>query len=256
MTTSLIRPGLLVSLKTAIRGGVTYQKVTIEAEHELPDASKRARWETTRNIANAEEFEAARIVRGQCRWLITAACCQSTFGLLCPVSKETQLQDAIKEAQRLADKHNASANFSRVDVFVLTGRVADNDEQAARAIGAEVLDLIAAMEAGVAKADPAAIRDAATKARGMAGMLSEDVQKKVSEAVEEVRSAARTIVARVEKAGESAAIVLDELKLDRLKSARFAVLDLSEFEDSASSSALMSPATARALDFEPQATGV
>lgn len=248
ITTSIIRPGLLVSLKTNVRGGVRYEKVTLDADHAVDERARMARWETTRRITDAEEYKAATTVRNKARWLVTAACCQSTFGLLCPQSKEDKLAEAIAEAQDLANKHNQTASHTRVEVFVITGRVADSDEQAARAIGSEVREIIDAMEAGVRNASPEAIRDAATKARGMAAMLSTDVQNKVSAAISEVRTIARDIVRRVEKSGESAASIVSGLKLERLTDARFSVLDLDG--DGAVPDQLSIPLAGRSLELD------
>lgn len=250
MKATLIRPGLLVSLKTTVRGGVSYQKQTIEADH-LQGAARVAKWETTRQIQDAVEYEAAIVARGKARTAVSRVCCPSTFGLLCPQANEDQLQDAMTEAQKIADAHNATARCTRLDVFVLTGRIADNDEQAARAIGSEVRDLIAAMESGVRAANPEAIRDAANKARALAGMLSADAKSKVTAAIAEVRSIARDIVSRVEKSGERAADVVTGLKLEALEGARFAVLDLTGEVDQVGQ--LQTETAAPALDLEPEA---
>lgn len=227
---SIIRPGLLVSLKTSVVGGVRYEKRELEPEHRIdgdPSATL-ARWETARMIADAAEHESATKTRGRIRTIIGAACCPSSFGLLCPIGNEEKLQAAIAEARGLADTFNREARFSRVECYVITGRVSDSDLEAARAIGAEVRGLVEAMQDGIKAADPEAIREAANRARAVAGMLSDDTQRKVGAAIAEARNAAREIVRRVEKAGERAADVVATLTLERLEAARFAVLDLGD----------------------------
>jgi len=245
INTSIIRPGLLVSLKTTVRGGVSYEKTEIEAEHSIGETATAAKWQTSRVIADAAEHDAATKTRGKARSLIQSACCPSTFGLLCPSGRERILSEAIEEARALADAHNINAKHSRVEVYVITGRVSDNDTEAARAIGSEVRELLAAMESGVKAANPELIREAANKARALSGMLSEDAQRKVSAAISEVRAAAREIVRRVEKSGELAASVVDEIALTRVNAARFAVLDLS---DPSTPLELAEEAPARAID--------
>jgi hypothetical protein len=246
-TATLIRPGLLVSLKTSVRGGVTYQQRMLDPDH-LEGAARVAKWETTREIADAEEHEKAVIARGRCRTVISRVCCPSTFGLLCPQSNEDKLFDAVDEAQEIARTYNRSARFTRLEVFVITGRIADSDEQAAKAIGSEVRDLIAAMEEGVRKASPEVIREAANKARALAGMLSSDAQTKVTAAIAEVRAIASDIVRRVEKAGEVAADVVRDVKLEKLQNARFAVLDLTEIDTGDDQPA---PIAGRSIDLDP-----
>ena len=246
MNTSILRPGLLVSLKTSVRGGVRYEKVTLDAERVVADTTRVARWETTRTIKDAEEHKRAATVRSKAGSLIWATCCPSAFGLLCPLANEDKLRVAIEEAQALANEHNKTALHTRVEVFVITGRVADNDEQAARAISSEVRSMMDAMEAGVRAASPTAIREAANKARALSGMLSPDVQGKVTAAIAEVRAIARDIVQRVGKDGEQAAKVVEGLKLEKLNDARFSALDFDGGEEAGD--ALAMPVAARALE--------
>lgn len=221
----LIRPGLLISLKTAVRGGVRYEKLELEAERKEGAASV-ARWETRREITDADEHKAGIVARGKARTAITRVCMQSTFGLLCPTVREEALADGIAEAQAIAEKFNASAKTTRLEVLCLTGRIADSDVEAAKAISAEMRDLLGAIEAGIRAADPEAIRDAANRARAVSGMLTEEAQGKVSKAVAEARAIAKDIILRVSKSGETAASVVQDLKLEALQSARFAVLDI------------------------------
>lgn len=230
MKTQVLKPGLLVSLKTGVRGGVNYQRVEIEPDHATDDGARVARWETRRHIPDPVEFEAANVARGKCRAVVSSICCPSSFGLLCPASEESKLQDAIEAARDVAREHNAVANLTRVEVYVLVGRVAQDDAEAARAIGAELRDLLEAMQAGIKAADPAAIREAANKAKAIGAMLSEDVSGKVDAAITEARKAARELVKRVEKDGMRAADVVAFCSVKAIEAARFAFLDLDEGE--------------------------
>ena len=248
MKTSVLKPGYLVSLKTTIRGGVNYKRIDIEAAHYDETGAKVEKWETAKEIPDPEEFEQATIARGKARSVITAVCCASSFGLLCPLANEGALFDAIEEARRIADAHNSQSTRTHVDVYAIVGQVAQNDVQAARAIGAEVRELLDAMNAGIKAADPAAIREAANKAKNLGGMLSAEVAGKVSAAIVEAREAARAIVKRVEKSGETAAAVVAECSTRRIDSARFSFLDL----DDSAEVETQAPA-ARGLDYEPAA---
>lgn len=225
MKTSVIKPGLLVSLKTALRGGVNYKRKDLEAEHVDELGARVARWETSREIPDPVEFERATAARSLARSKVAGVCCVSAFGLLCPSDKEAELAQAIIEAREVADAFNESAALSRVEVFVLVGRVAQDDAEAARAIGNEVRELVEAMQAGIRAADPVAIREAANKARAVGGMLSEDTGRKVEAAIEQARRVARELVKRVEKAGERAADVVASCNVQALEAARFAFLD-------------------------------
>lgn len=227
MKVSTLKPGLLVSVKTTIRGGVDYVKTDIEADHTVGDG-RVAVWETKRKVTNAEEFELATQVRSQARQLIVNVCSQSSFGLLCPQDNEAELNEAVAAAVSLAREFNVTARYSRIEVFSIAGRIAQDDVQAARAIASEVRDLMRDMESGIQNADAEKIRKAANSAKLMLGMLSSETSGKVSDAIEQARKAAREIVKRIGKAGETVAVVVADLEIERIKSAQFAFLDLDD----------------------------
>ena len=228
MRTTVLKPGLLVSLHTSLRGGVNYQRVELEADHTTAEGERRARWETTRHIPDPAEFEAASKARSAARAKVAGACCFSAFGLLCPTEREAELQAAIAEARAIADAHNGAAQLSRVEVYVMIGRVAQDDVEAARAISSEMRELIEAMQQGIRQADPAAIREAANRARSVGGMLTEETATKVDAAIAQARKVARELVKRVEKAGEVAATVVAQCNVGAIEAARFAFLDMDE----------------------------
>ena len=228
MKASVLRPGLLVSLKTSIRGGVNYHRTEIEPDHSTEDGARRARWDTVRDIPDAAEFERATQARGKARALVSSVCCASSFGMLCPSARAADLDEAVAEARKVAEEHNATARLTRLDVFVLVGRIAQDDAEAVRAVTSEVRELLDAMQEGIKAANPEAIREAANKARNLGSMLNEDVSGKVADAIAQARSAARELVKRVGKAGESAADVVKEINVEKISGARFAFLDLDQ----------------------------
>jgi hypothetical protein len=246
MKTSTLRPGLLVSLKTSIVGNVAYRRTDLD-EFTEDDGAKKALWETERTITDPEEHEKAVLVRSKCRSIITGVCAASTFGLLCPEDKQDKLDEAVRDAQQLAQAFNETAKLTRIQIYVIAGRVAPDDVQAVRAINSEVRDLISTMENGLQNLDVKVVRDAATKAKSIGQMLSSAAQERIQAAVETAREVARRIV----KAGEAASEELDSAVLRKLAEQRTAFLDLDEMGEMAA------PAmTARAIDLEPEAVGV
>lgn len=228
MKTQVLKPGLLVALHTTVKGGVSYRRIEVEAEHRDEAGALVAKWETERTVPDPEEYERGIIARGAARSAIARVCCASSFGLLCPIANEADLQAGIEAARKIAEDFNATATGSRLEVFCIAGRIAVDDVEAARAIAAEVRELIESMREGIKAADPEAIREAANKARNLGAMLTPEVAGQVSAAIIEARTAARAIVKRVSKAGERAADVVRELSTRALDSARFAFLDLDE----------------------------
>jgi hypothetical protein len=244
---STIRPGLLVSLKSTVRGGVTYERYDIRTGEKIStetadlkiDATKEQEddntevkeWVTKRTIIDKEEHARAVKCRSQALALIRKICSATSFGLLCPNEQEGALDAAIKAARKLTENFNDLAQHSRVAVFMLKGRVASDDAEAARSLAQECGELLAAMNAGITNFDPEAIRKAANRAREVASMLSEESQGKVNDAIEQARKAARTIVKRIEKAGEDNAKVLQDIQRGLIESARVAFLDMSGDSD-------------------------
>lgn len=219
-----IKPGLLVSLKTYVRGGVRYDRVELD-EHREGEAAV-LKWETTRTIEDQAEYEAANELRGRAQALVRGVCVPTTFGLLCPEDRESRLSEAVAQARELTREFNQAARICRVDVCVLKGRIARDDEEAARAIAGEARDLLEQMERGIASADVATIREAAQKAKQLGAVLTDGQAERIGKAVEIARKAAREIVKRVEKGKESLDVVLGDVNLQPIESARFAFLDL------------------------------
>jgi hypothetical protein len=260
MTTNLtktLRPGLLVSLKSSVTGGVKYDRKDLATPTAIPGVSATAeidRWETTKVIDDPAEFEAATKVRGKCRTVISAVCALSDFGLLCPASKEFDLLRAIEEAKGYADVHNRTAKRSFVSVYVITGRIAADDAEAARAVASEVRGLVESMENGIKAADPEAIRKAANAARNLGAMLTDEAGAKVNAAIESARAAARAIVKRVQKDGEVAAKVIAECDMAALNAARAAFLDLDDAKPVETAPVAVAPVDFMPMSFPDDAT--
>lgn len=223
---NVLKPGLLVALNTNVHGGVSYVREDLDRKEE--EGAKVQTWKTEKRVINADEFERATVARSKARSVIASVCSSSSFGLLCPQANEEKLDAAISEAKAIAAAHNDTAFHTKVDVFVIVGRIAQSDEEAAKAIANEVKGLLDQMKAATLKGDVEAIRQAANKARELGQILSEDAGQAVSKAIEEARKNARELVARVQKKGEKVADVVRDLYIQKIDSARSAFLDLEE----------------------------
>jgi hypothetical protein len=247
LTTSTLRPGLLVSVKTSCRGNVRYDKRDLDARHYIENGAEIAKWETTRTIEDAAEFEAAKKAQSKARAIIGSVCSASAFGYLCREDKINELETAIANAQIVVDRFNATARLTRVNVYVIAGKVASDDEAAVRAINSEVRDLLDKLAEGISKSDVKTIRDAADKAKSIGKVLSPSAQQDVEFAITVARNAAKQIV----KAGEAAAVEIDTLAIRAITEARTSFLDLRDEVEIANPDA-----PRRALDFDPAEFGV
>jgi len=218
-----LRPGLLVSVRTSIKGNVSYR--TFEIDHTTTlEGEDKARWETERTIRDKAEQERAVKARSAARSAIQTVCAHSDFGLLCPLDKEGKLDEAIVAAAAIVKEFNNTSDLTKISFNVLRGKVEQDDVRAVRAINEEMRDLIDNMAQGVTRLDVDAIRNAANKARSVGQMLSPDAQSKIKDAIDVARKTARDIV----KAGEGAAVEIDKQALQNLQQARTAFLDLDE----------------------------
>jgi hypothetical protein len=239
---STLRPGLLVNLKTQIQGNVKYRTKTLEGEHITEEGAARAKWETERTVIDPDEHEKAKIARNKARGEVTRICADSAFGLLCPESKVAELEAAVASAREIAGTFNAGAKFTRISVYIMTGKIAPDDVEAVKAINSEVRELLERMERGVSNLDAEEIRKAANWAKGLGSMLSTVAAERVQVAIDAARKAAR----QISKAGETAASVIDQDAIKAITASRLAFLDLDDAQE------VQAPeAEGRAVDLEP-----
>lgn len=241
MFVSTLRPGLLVNIKTSIKGNVSYDKG--EERVSTSKGVEISTWETERTILDAKEQKAAVEVRSKARNLIVGVCAASEFGLLCPKSSKKDLDKAFAAARQLCADFNAQSKVTRVKFNAIAASINPNDVEAVRAINGEVRDLLAEMKTGLKELNVDRVRDAAARAKKLGNMLTGEAQSRIEEAISAVR---KTAVAMV-KAGDQAASAIDKETIKALNSARTAFLDLDP------AAVVQAPAgtTGRALDLEP-----
>lgn len=231
MATSILKSDIvLVTVKTSLEGGVHYDRRDIETERTNGGGEAIAKWETTRVINDPAEHVAAVKVRGKAGSAIRVLCARTDFGLLCTETQRADLEAAKVEAKRLCEEFNATAKHTKVHVYISDWVPARSDGETARGIAAEIAELLTGMQAGIAKADIEAIRDAADRAKRIGAILDDSQAAKVTLAVESARKAAREITKRVAKDGEAVEKVLADLGAQKaaVEMARFAFLDLVE----------------------------
>jgi hypothetical protein len=227
LSSSTLRPGLLVSLKTSIKGNVSYVSHDLAMAEQAPEGASVAKWETERRISSLEEFERGKKARSAARGAITRVCNSTNFGLMCPSSDEDKLDAAVQDARKIAQEFNSTAEFSTFQIYVVAGRVSPDDVEAVRAINSEIRDLMSSMSNGVGNANVEEIRQAANGLRGIGEMLSLEAQTKVEMAVSAGREVARSIK-KQEKDG--AAVSVDKSAIRRIDELRLAFLDLEDAE--------------------------
>lgn len=226
LESTTIRPGVLVSLKTQLKGGVSYK--TTEETVEREGVAEHKSWRTDRHVEDVRELKAATEVRNKAGNMIRNACIRTPFGLLCPLSEKDQLIRRIREARAVTEEHNKDARFTRVDVYVLMGDIASNDREAAKALLSDVRSTIEQMQGGITEVDVQKIREAAKRAKELGRMLTDQQSSIVGGAVKAAREAARLLLKRVENGSETAEAVLKEVNLGPINNVRFLHLDIDD----------------------------
>jgi hypothetical protein len=238
VSVSTLRPGLLVNIKTSIKGNVSYDKS--EEAVKTKGKTEISTWETEKTVLDAAEQKGAVEVRSKARNLVVGVCAASEFGLLCPKADKKKLDAAFAAARELCAAFNAKSKVTRVKFNAIAASINPNDLEAVRAINGEVRGLLAEMKTGLKDLDVERVRDAAERAKKLGNMLSTDAQSRIEDAISAVR---KTAVAMV-KAGDQAAKAIDKETIAKLNSARTAFLDL----DDAKAVKAPTATTGRALD--------
>lgn len=226
-----LRPGFLVSMKTTVPGGVHYIRRDLEgapaASEIAGDEAERVtdKWETERTIEDPKEYKAARTARSKACGAVRSVCSQSAFGLLCPEVDADKLDKAVEEAQRIVAEFNEGSSRTTIAFFILKGRVMPDDVAAIQAISSEVRELMSEMVNGVENGNATAIREAASRVKGIGEMLSADAQAKVDRAVKTARDAATKIKKQQDAKGT---VEVDRSVVNRLTELRASFLDLSD----------------------------
>lgn len=218
-----ITPGYLVNLRTVIKGGVEYE--TTQEGVMRDGRTEEKAWRTLRRVEDVPELEAAVESRNKAGNMIRAKCIPTPFGLLCPESRIDELRETITKSRAVANEHNRKAKHTQIDVYVLMGKIAATDNEAARAILSDIRDARDEMMKGIKGADVAAVRKAALRAKQLAKMLTPKQGDMISATITAAREAAKEIVKRVEKQSEKLEKVILELDLKPISELRFVNID-------------------------------
>jgi hypothetical protein len=220
-----IQPGVLVALKTSIDGGARYTRQVLE--HVQEGRADHQKVMVEREIPEVEEYEQAIKVRQWSMDRIRSRCIRTPFGLMVKEVDWPVLQDRIDEARAHVDQFNATSTLHRVRVNVVPGKVAHTEEEAVRSIREEIGELLEGLERATLAGDVKELRRRAAAAKDLGKMLEDNTAASgaLAAAVTEARRIGRSIVKRVEGAGEKLEAVLAEHSADTIARARHEFLD-------------------------------
>lgn len=218
-----MKPGLLVSMNTQVKGNVSY--TGLDRDVRVVDRSEITDIHTRKLVTDIDEQDAAIKERTKIRGLILSLCTKSADALLCPNDREAELREAIAQGREIADKFNANAITTHIEFSVICGRIAQDDVETVRAITSDVRTLLDDMKQGVKTLDPKQIRDAANTLTQVGKVLTPEAAQRLRVPIESARAAA-TAINKLTKAGEVAAIEVDKGVMRKITSARTSFLDI------------------------------
>lgn len=224
MNTQVMRPGILVALKTNVNGGMSYSRNIVESSED----DKVMKWETTRYMDDPEERKLAGETAGKASRLISKLCVRTTFGLLCPTEREAELDEAVTEMRAVVGAWNETARYSFIHCSAIKGRIADNDEEAIRAIVQEARELLDRMDKGLDESDVKLIRDAANKAKKLSEMMVPGTGDQIDDALAAARRAARAIVKQAESTNQRVAAAIVSAEREAFDAARVRFIETSD----------------------------
>lgn len=218
-----IKPGLLVSMHTEVKGNVSY--TGLDRDVRMVDRTEITDIHTRKQVTDIDEQDAAIKERTKIRGLILSLTTKSADALLCPYDREAELREAITQGHEIADKFNAGAVTTRIEFSVICGRIAQDDVETVRAITSDVRSLLDDMKQGVKTNDPKMIRDAANELTQKGKVLTPEAAQRLRIPIESARAAA-TLVKKLVKSGELAAIEVDTATMRKITKARTSFLDM------------------------------
>lgn len=142
----IITPGIVVALKTRVSGGITYQRFNKQVKQNA-DGLLVEEYDTVKTTIDPDLFAEATRLRSKCIGLVRAVSCETAFGMLCPASKEGDLDKSIEEAKRIAREFNDRSSTIKITVACLKGRVVDSDQEANDMVAEEMLNIIGELQA-------------------------------------------------------------------------------------------------------------
>ena len=220
MRTLTLPPSFLLGGAVSVEASVSYQcldRADTTAPLEAGDRVDTTVKTTRKDITGAAEYEQVKLVVNDIRRVVRGVTRSTPIGVLCLKRDEAALDEALAVVRALATEHNRTAKFHFVRVTYVKALVVADDDRAARELAFEMRTTLNELAAGIAALDPAAIREAANKAKMLAPVL-EDVQRDlVKGAVDEARATASAIVKAAEK-GETFAVTVGG-KVDVARSA-------------------------------------
>jgi hypothetical protein len=188
-----IEPCILVSDALSVERGVTYHRRDISKEVHS-DGSEDATWQTDRHYKNREEAKEAERVYAKARQRIRSQSLYTEIGFVCPMSKQTELANAIAEARQIVDDFNAKARHCHVHFRVVCTRIEPNNVDGAATLQDTLTKSVSEIRNALQNFDPKKARDVLSSTKELVEILGDpQTKRELAKAREESAELAKEI---------------------------------------------------------------
>ncbi len=198
-TTSIkISDVILVHEVSVSELGLHYERELI-SERTIGEREERL-LQTLRIFENKPEAMAAKAIYEQARARLRKLCSKTVLGLVCPASREAELQEAITEIERLIAEANREFQVCRVEYTVIPIHLEHDNLKAQEALRQEVRRYADRLIEAARSVDPDAIRSVLRAGKGVEVLVEDEGLRSEIEVMNQAaREAARTITKAIKE---------------------------------------------------------
>jgi hypothetical protein len=226
LNTVVFKPSILLGRSITRVGGVLYTRQ--DGHVAVEDGREEKTWTTTRVTEDLEEYKESERLASECRRAIDTVAVATRVGLIVPLEKEAELDEAIILVRKKIAEKNGVWKHSKLSCSFIKARIATDDQQAAMAIGQELSGFMKELTGALDSLDVKKIRSVVASVKGMDSLLPAEASKTLHEAMAAARAAANTISKEVEKKGRRIEEVREELNLAPIDVARTLFMESDE----------------------------
>ncbi len=192
ITTTDLRPCLLVNLDCSRRGGQHYTRAN---ERVIPteDGSEKSEWETEKTIDNPDEFAEATSLQGKAKRAFAKLGRHTPGGIVVNRDKQDEVNALIEEWNASFDEFNTRATTTEVNFWVWVFDVTGENVSNLQVLIDQLADYLESLEQAVRGVEPAEIRDVLKRLGGFTDLLPETVGLSLTKAVASAKKRADNI---------------------------------------------------------------
>ena len=154
----------------------------------------RGEWHTEKRVDNIDEHKAVANIMYKATRLIARCGWDVYAGTYVPLEKKEELQEALIEARKMINLHNATSRFTRISGGFLSFLITGDNGAVAHAVINQAQRALTQLKESIETADVKGIREALRKGKRLEDMFEASQSDKLKQAFAEAKKTARSIV--------------------------------------------------------------